>query len=721
MNTRRMGAVALALVAGVGVTMNAAGIASASGRAMQLAATSLHSEGGAAFNKAQLSAAIAAEDCGCQCASSTKSATSTAADRWGSSSSSSTPSDTTGKSSEVAATASHNGKRGAAKPRFNKDNFFWGADTLQTKHSCSAKCSVKGAQLPVVYSDSENSWLTSEFTAEKGQIWLDFDDLSEADEFTWSSGASSTYTNWAENEPNSAGNGDDCTILYTSGEWNDEDCSDTEGYCLCETLASPTQAPTSAEYWVVYFTDGEADESYVWYAESDYEGIQMQVLLDTTGDASGIVANVNNTVIYFADTEGSIYSVGLDGYDLTELATLGKVRSHGLGGMDLDHSNENLYVADTSAGSIYKVSKYGGDLTEIISDAGSPHDVKIDVGDSKIYVSNGDSEKIDVYGFHSQTYDYSIDCGAKVYGLSVDVNDKLLYAMARSDLYSVNVETEDVTVVYSGLSSGRDVAVDYAQSLLFYADATGIYKGYTDGETAATLVSSYLRDVNYIYAAAETAPSAYPTQVPTVVPTSVPTSSPTSLPIPTPTATPSSLPIPAPTSLPKPEPTPMPTPVPSQRPSQIPVPDPTPMPTPVPSQRPSQIPVPEPTPMPTPVPSQVPSELPNPSPSYHPTPTPSKLPQPAPSPMPTPLPSLYPTSPYDMISYTPPPTLACCRIYMENQCKTGAELAEYQEEYCGSSVPSVKPTTNSPTNPPPPSLEPTAGGDDDDGSSHFGR
>ena len=42
-----------------------------------------------------------------------------------------------------------------------------------------------------------------------------------------------TYTNWAGGEPNNSGN-EDCTQIYTDGEWNDQTCSDSLDY-VCKT------------------------------------------------------------------------------------------------------------------------------------------------------------------------------------------------------------------------------------------------------------------------------------------------------------------------------------------------------------------------------------------------------------------------------------------------------------------------------------------------------
>jgi hypothetical protein len=79
-----------------------------------------------------------------------------------------------------------------------------------------------------------NPWstLNSFFT-----VWIGLNDTVTEGDFVWvSSGnmASGVYTKWATDEPNDAHDNEDCVeIIYTSGNWNDEICSQVWHY-ICE-------------------------------------------------------------------------------------------------------------------------------------------------------------------------------------------------------------------------------------------------------------------------------------------------------------------------------------------------------------------------------------------------------------------------------------------------------------------------------------------------------
>ena len=52
----------------------------------------------------------------------------------------------------------------------------------------------------------------------------------------WEDGTIVSYTNWADDEPNDWGSGEDCTQLnrWDDDTWNDATCSD-DHYFICES------------------------------------------------------------------------------------------------------------------------------------------------------------------------------------------------------------------------------------------------------------------------------------------------------------------------------------------------------------------------------------------------------------------------------------------------------------------------------------------------------
>ena len=148
---------------------------------------------------------------------------------------------------------------------------------------------------------------------------------------------------------------------------------------------APSPAPTAEEYWIVYFTDGEIGESYVWWMESDAEQIRMNVLLDSTGEATGLVSDLNNTHVIFGTADGGIYSVSTDGYGLTEIVEdMGDVTA--IGAMDIDYNENMLYFVNSDNGEIWRVKTDGSSaqkLTDLIPDA---FGVAVDAHKSMLFV-----------------------------------------------------------------------------------------------------------------------------------------------------------------------------------------------------------------------------------------------------------------------------------------------------------------------------------------------
>ena len=81
-------------------------------------------------------------------------------------------------------------------------------------------------------------------------FWLGFNDAAVEGQWTWSSGESATYTNWAPGEPNNDGgwarNEDYCLFLTPNGGglWNDAPNTLVQPGIIEITVAAPSQATT---------------------------------------------------------------------------------------------------------------------------------------------------------------------------------------------------------------------------------------------------------------------------------------------------------------------------------------------------------------------------------------------------------------------------------------------------------------------------------------------
>jgi hypothetical protein len=83
----------------------------------------------------------------------------------------------------------------------------------------------------------ENEWLSSKAESLSTEIWwMGLNDLAQEGRWIWENNDPVTYTNWAPNEPNSAGEEEDCGVLlryYPQHTWNDEPCRKTL-FFVCE-------------------------------------------------------------------------------------------------------------------------------------------------------------------------------------------------------------------------------------------------------------------------------------------------------------------------------------------------------------------------------------------------------------------------------------------------------------------------------------------------------
>jgi len=88
----------------------------------------------------------------------------------------------------------------------------------------NAACLAAGLQLASVHSAAQNALL---LTAAAGNtVWIGGTDAASEGAWVWSpSNTPLSYTNWNAGEPNNAYGGQDCMQIYSSGKWDDTECS----------------------------------------------------------------------------------------------------------------------------------------------------------------------------------------------------------------------------------------------------------------------------------------------------------------------------------------------------------------------------------------------------------------------------------------------------------------------------------------------------------------
>lgn len=95
-------------------------------------------------------------------------------------------------------------------------------------------CSDAGAKIVLPRSEDENKVLTSlQAALESTYVYVGATDIRNEGHFVDMNGQPLTFTKWKENEPNDYNGAEDCTIIYSSGVWNDINCS-SEWHVVCE-------------------------------------------------------------------------------------------------------------------------------------------------------------------------------------------------------------------------------------------------------------------------------------------------------------------------------------------------------------------------------------------------------------------------------------------------------------------------------------------------------
>jgi hypothetical protein len=105
-----------------------------------------------------------------------------------------------------------------------------------TWKDAEARAVALGGHLATVRNQAEEDWLFKTFGTYGGEqrlLWTGLSDRDKKFHFSWSSGESASYTDWAKGEPNNALSGEDYVAIYypnhsQANKWNDWGDRDTD-------------------------------------------------------------------------------------------------------------------------------------------------------------------------------------------------------------------------------------------------------------------------------------------------------------------------------------------------------------------------------------------------------------------------------------------------------------------------------------------------------------
>ena len=131
-------------------------------------------------------------------------------------------------------------------------SWYWVTPDRRTWTSANSLAKSLGGDLATINNAFENEFIT-EFNNNRlnQNLWIGLSDASDEGNFSWSSGATVTYTNWDSGEPN-GGTFENYVAAYPTGFWNDFNNGTIQA--LVEFSSAPDLATLKAAYGAIEVT-----------------------------------------------------------------------------------------------------------------------------------------------------------------------------------------------------------------------------------------------------------------------------------------------------------------------------------------------------------------------------------------------------------------------------------------------------------------------------------
>uniref|UniRef100_A0A4W2DU00 C-type lectin domain-containing protein n=1 Tax=Bos indicus x Bos taurus TaxID=30522 RepID=A0A4W2DU00_BOBOX len=116
------------------------------------------------------------------------------------------------------------------------EKIFKTAGAVKSYSDAEQLCREAKGQLASPRSSAENEAVTQLVRAKNKHAYLSMNDISKEGKFTYPTGGSLDYSNWAPGEPNNRAKDEgpeNCLEIYSDGNWNDIECRE-ERLVICE-------------------------------------------------------------------------------------------------------------------------------------------------------------------------------------------------------------------------------------------------------------------------------------------------------------------------------------------------------------------------------------------------------------------------------------------------------------------------------------------------------
>jgi hypothetical protein len=110
--------------------------------------------------------------------------------------------------------------------QLNGHSYYYSNNSVNVTTAMQNSINLSG-NLVVINSQAENDWINNSV----GEIWIGYNDAASEGNFVWVTGETNGYENWNTGEPNNS-NGEDYTVMYNNGSWNDLRGTNTRRYVV---------------------------------------------------------------------------------------------------------------------------------------------------------------------------------------------------------------------------------------------------------------------------------------------------------------------------------------------------------------------------------------------------------------------------------------------------------------------------------------------------------
>ena len=170
-------------------------------------------------------------------------------------------------------------------------------------NASEAEAVALGGHLVAIRNTNENAWILATFLPYIGthNLSIGLTDREQEGSFTWVSGETNKFRNWAAGEPNNTSGGEDYAEMKQGGKWNDVIGTGNTHYGVAEVLVRQTNDPPTVTISRVP-NNSRVDISWVSSSNRLYQVLSTADLNSDSWSSFGTYIYGDGTTIHLQDT-----------------------------------------------------------------------------------------------------------------------------------------------------------------------------------------------------------------------------------------------------------------------------------------------------------------------------------------------------------------------------------------------------------------------------------